>query len=456
MKNAAAQAIAFHGISLVAAGMAYAPALNGNEQLSVILLGVVGITHSALIFVLHGGARISGTGILGLSSGLFVFYPAAYIYSSGADFSDDYVMHAAAAALFCQIVFSAATWSDAPRGDLEHGTPEKSIAANSGAMPAGLALLAIGTSLSLLAGLGSTTLAGAASFVGVVLIAVASFSRRLTILRFFAVAAAAAVYVFTMFDGGGRLVLGGLALTIAVALNLFKPTLPIKPAIIVALPAGLAILAADRSSRVRQLGSNESGLESVVWPMERFSQLLEQSMDGTLPLRWLDSFYAAIVIFVPRSLWEEKPIGLGAQLTKMFRPELVGTGHSEAALIHGEFVYAFGLAGLAIFALLSILIARAVNRMLFSLNPASIQSFHDLAWIALVVIVAAGILDLVWVGTFGFASRTGQRVLVLGLCWAAVSAIRMQWRGSALRPRLRVQRRAGVSRAAVRPKRGVN
>jgi hypothetical protein len=226
--------------------------------------------------------------------------------------------------------------------------------------------------------------------------------------------AAVGAYVFTMFDGGGRLVLGSLALAVILALNMARPRMWHKIATLVVLPIGLLLLASNRSQAVlTSRGGMETGLESVIWPFERFAQLLQYSIWDTLSWAWGDTLVAPLVLLVPRSIWPEKPIGFGAELAAIFRPELVGVGHSEAALIHGEAVFNFGILGLVLLIPILGFGIRWVDRLMLRSRDRDLIDRRSILFRTTMVLIASGILDLVWVGTFGVAARTGQRLVIL-------------------------------------------
>ncbi len=419
-----------HGASTVAtilwciAGIvltgAYLNGLLGSAEDAAVVLALLGGTHAFSSFWMHGGANITATGVFMLGLVTFVYFPAVYVATERISFAEPRDIPGAIILVFFSQVIMYHLTSEPQR--------ELGFAASVGvAEPVaiwstnlGVALIVAGYSLERIFGLGSSTLAGATAFSGAALVAVTALhNAKLSLWRFAFAAVACSFYVATMFSGGGRLVLGGLAMVVAVAITRQSGRFA-KSLVTVTLPVGLSLLAANRAERTATLGGVETGLESVVWPFERFAQLLQLSTAGQLPHGEGSSFYATAVLFFPRSLWPEKPIGFGAELTEIFRPELVGTGHSEAALVHGELIFNFGLLSLLIIIPLSYFV-RFLDRRLSNAQSQLVSSPMQILTLTATVLATAGLLDLVWVGTFGYMSRTGQRLLVLAAVYIVLA-----------------------------------
>lgn len=386
------------------------------------LTAIAGFAHSTYAFVALGGLRVTAGGIVVLANALFGFFPALLVAVNGPDFATTGTAEAAAWIYFSQVVL-VGWWSSSLSR-----TPIHVVAAGNQRVGAawavflGLAAFMGGIFLKVSLGMGSTSLAGAATFTGALLLAIAALTSQTRLSPFQVALAAGAglAYAATMFTGGGRLVLGALAAALLLAINLVRPRLWHKLATVIALPAGLTLLAAHRSASVASSrGGNESGLESVYWPFERFAQLVQMAHHGQLQPAWGESLIAPLVFFVPRSVWESKPIGFGAELANIFRPELEGSGHSEAALMYGEAVYNFGVAGLVLLVPVLGVIVTLIDRLLdYTARLGTAEPQAGLTRLV-AVLLAAGLLDLVWVGTFGFATRTGMRLIVAG-CFAVL------------------------------------
>lgn len=397
-------------------------AVPGSDELTLVGLALLGSLHATRAFWQSGGATITPTGVYMIASTVFVYFPAlytTYVYKLY-DVSNGFPVLVIIA--LSQVVFYNAFLKRRNESqDFERVRRLPLQIATFGFL-LGLALLIGGVALGRLLELGSTSLVGAAAFTGVVVLSVSIFhaGERPGLLRSLIVVIAFGFYVQGMFTGGGRLVLGGLAVALAVVVSQTVRGRWVKLATVVGLPLGLLVLALNRSQLVASTrGADETGLESVVSPFARMGQLLALAHDHELALFLGRTFLATAVIFVPRFLWPDKPVGLGAELGDLFRPDLIGTGYSEAALFAGEWVINFGLLGLLVMMPVTVLLVIRADAWQNSLQARSVDSKSSFVAVCACVIVTAGILDLFWGGTFLFAARSGQRLLVLALVYFA-------------------------------------
>jgi len=254
---------------------------------------------------------------------------------------------------------------------------------------------------------------------------------------------AIALYMAFLFTTGGRLVIAALVFTgVVLAAGRLK-TNAFKALVVVGLIPALLAAARQRASVISTTrGVQESGLESVIWPMDRLSLLLSMSHGGQLPPSGGDTLWSTAVFWFPRSLWPEKPNGFGADLTAAIRPDLVGTGHSEAATLLGEWVWDFGIWSLFALPLVAAL-CLVLLRKLRDATPGFASRDLRVSMHLTSALATAGMLDVFWIGTFGFASRTGQRLIIIAL-FAIVLA---------RTPRARASRDQDTSRTASRNRR---
>ena len=209
-------------------------------------------------------------------------------------------------------------------------------------------------------------------------------------------------------------VLGNMRLVERDSLRHFKENLTVilLSALFIVIPAQLSL------SQVEFLDWRSALFVVVVWPLERFSQLLGMALEGDLALAWGSTFLVTLVIFFPRALWEGKPDGFGAELTPLFRPDLVGLGHSEAALFYGEWVYNFGITAVLLMIPAIAWTVRWLDRAYASQSVRTLRTRTDLFLKVSTILLASGVMDLVWVGTFTYAARTGMRLLIVCLLFA--------------------------------------
>lgn len=394
------------------------------EDASFLALAALGLLHAAKAFWDSGRNTITSVGVYMLASAVFVYFPAFYTHFGFDLYDVSNGFAALSVASLSQIGMYAFAWQ--PHENARSWTPlaPQTHAVSSYGLVLGALLLAAGIVVGRIFELGSTSLAGAAAFTGVIFIAVSVLhsGRRPSFFRLILITAAFGVYVESMFSGGGRLVLGGLAIALAIAVSQRAHTRWVKMLSLLALPTGLIALAQNRSNLVASTrGAAETGLESVVSPFARFAQLIELAQNGDLPLAFGKTLAATAVIFIPRSIWPEKPVGFGAVLGDFFRPDLIGTGYSEAALFAGEWVFSIGLAGLLVMLPVTAWLISKAQGWQHASHSQSARTRHDLFARVATIIIAAGILDLFWGGTFLFAARGGQRLLILGIIYVLVA-----------------------------------
>ena len=149
----------------------------------------------------------------------------------------------------------------------------------------------------------------------------------------------------------------------------------------------------------------DRGAESVWSPLLRAGQILDLVERGIHDPTWFDTFTAALVSWIPRRFWQDKPYGWGRDLAEFFAPEYVQSGHSEAGLALGEFLWAFGLVGIAVYVLTISLVIRLLQISFYRILSHS--GWGDSLSIAylITVLAAANLLSLFWTGTFTYIAR---------------------------------------------------
>jgi hypothetical protein len=191
----------------------------------------------------------------------------------------------------------------------------------------------------------------------------------------------------------------------------------IKLAVLAATAPALIIFSRLRVEFTATLNPNQTsdvtGFESVASPLLRFSQLMDLIQAGVLHLKFGETFFSSAVALFPRSLWPNKPVGFGAELAAIFRPDAIGTGQSEFALFHGEWIYNFGIVGLALMIPLVGLFVGSLNRWLVLASDQSLNSRAHLIGLAAAVVGVSGLPDLLWGGTELYIARAGERLVVL-------------------------------------------
>lgn len=397
-----------------------------NVQTQV-TVSVLGLLHCVVVFWSDAGSRISAPAVSSFATGLFVFFPGLYSATSVNSPYAHIDMSLAVTLVFivhlaCFYLF----WK--PRAlELSDETEEKETHSGGGlAKFLGILLLAAGVGASIL-GYGESSFVDAAAYVGVVLFGAAALrSGRFKFFALMFVALAFIAYMELVFSGFGRLKLGSLGIALAICSSHLWKRRVVKFMLLLGSIPGVLYLAASRVEFTASLNasqsSNVTGLESILSPLARFAQLVEFSSIGQLTYSYGQSFFASMVALVPRSIWPEKPVGLGAELATLFRPDLEGTGHSELALFHGEWVLGFGAWGLLGMTVFYGWFVLKVDRLLVRAGKSAQVGLRGIANMALMIIIGASIVDLVWGGSFTYVARVGPRLLLIGaLCiWLAL------------------------------------
>jgi len=398
--------------------LANVPLGTSHPQAAQLAVGVVGLAQAIQAYFRDGGSRISAPGMYMVASGLFVYFPAIYL------FFDDPIIHGPAdfvaavnIAYWSQLVMYYLFWEPRQNLVVDVVEVERGPSTNWG-MWAGALLVCLGV-LLVRTPLSSYGFDDGAAFAGITLLAVSSFRRkgRITLLAYLLIAGAFLVYLQFVFAGFGRLQIGALGIAIAAAVAHRWKGRSVKLALLLAFPPVLSYLAASRVAFSGSLNPNQSasvtGLESAIGPFVRFAELLHLEVDGRIDHTWFHTFFAAAVAMVPRQVWPTKPVGFGAELADFFRPDLIGRGHSEAALFHGEWVFSFGLMGLLAMVVAVGFLVRWLDSAALASSRISGLTRLDLLKIAALLILAASITDLIWGGAFTYVSRVGPRLICL-------------------------------------------
>jgi hypothetical protein len=239
-------------------------------------------------------------------------------------------------------------------------------------------------------------------------------------------------YTLFVFDGGGRLTVAALGFVIGIMASWRLPNRLVKVAVLLATVPVLIVFSDVGQSRIEYSLSptvpETTGLESVVRPVQNLGRLLELESEARLQHQAGATFVASATGLVPRSLWPDKPIGLGALLVSILAPQFMGTNLSLAALYQAEWLMNFGYLGLMFMIPLLGWLVSALDRRVwraFSQNPSRRTAILG---ILAGTIAIAGLGDLVWVGSFTYATRAGARLFILAciatIVWLAEASTR--------------------------------
>ncbi|MFC4016570.1 hypothetical protein ACFOW4_01195 [Micromonospora sp. GCM10011542] len=396
-------------------------------------MSVLATLFGAWVFWSDGGRRITAVGLYNLAFAFFVGFSGLYqtvkMWTSSPGVP---LFTAVAVCYFVQVVTWLLFWS----GTVAHPRPLPSNAGQADgrtagwAVKCGLLLLILAVTMSMVAP-DSLPVANPIGFVGVVLLAVGLLRGPLahhTFLWGVVLLIAFGFYFTYLFNGFGRIVVGTLALALLV-ISAHRDQRPYTKLLILGGTApALWFLAGLRATGAQgsPFTSDQDGFESAISPLRSFAQLLQLNEMGVLPRAWGETFVNAAVGLVPRALWDDKPIGFGADLVPLLSPELVGTGHSAAALSHGEWLYNFGLLGLALMVPATGLAVRLIDRVLAWASSSPLTTPYAVGAYAGAIVTAVSLFDFLWVGSFTYVVRGGGRLLVL-----AAVVLLIGWRVSA-------------------------
>jgi hypothetical protein len=285
-------------------------------------------------------------------------------------------------------------------------------------------------------------LANATGIAGVMMLVLAAASRRVR-MRWHgdAVLVALAVvipiiWVQLEFEGGGRLTLAGLGIATLVAWSLVRPRRAQKIAVVLAIPVFLIFSGLNRLEKdgARNSGSSGvltsgDGLASMYGPLDTWTELVQLTPEEQIHTRsesvgprYGKTFLNTLLLPIPRTMWEDKPKGFGAELTEILRAKLlredrIASEHSMAALINGEFYVNFGVPGLILLPFAVGWFLAVLDRFHARVSAQGLQTVDDWFHATILVCLVSSLGDLFWVGTFTFMSRAGLAAVIAWIAY---------------------------------------
>ena len=212
------------------------------------------------------------------------------------------------------------------------------------------------------------------------------------------------------FGGFGRLNLAVLAISVVVVASLGLRTLLVKIGTVVLTGPALMFLVNQRLAFLedqRGISVNDSeGIGSVVGPFQSAAAIVDATTRGELSLDWGLTVVKAALIWIPRALWEDKPVGFGREIVAVTQPNLLGSStFSDAGTFIGEAVWNFGTWGALIFFVGMAILVRLLDRRLVLFAGQQLD-FRAALTLMLTALLSATLLNLVWGSTSTVASRT--------------------------------------------------
>lgn len=379
--------------------------------------------YGIVLFLRNGGGQITAAGLFGLGFAVFVAGASMYWVSEGGVRDLTFVL--------VQVVPLVAMWLM----DLLFWRKLEPVRAQVRLDPRVFKVVGSVTIAVVIVLLGLMLLSGNTAIRritagAVVLLLILLFlpgeGRRSSTVTLVLAAGVSVMFFEVFFNGFGRLVLVAIVLSVLVALSGQIRSPGLKPLLIVATVPAIYALASIREGVETASGEELDGLGSVVNPFYTMVELANFLSSFRVAEIELNSFAAVFLFWVPRSMWEEKPVGFGRELVLLLRPELSHTNHSMAALFTGEWVYAFGLIGLILMVITLGWGVAAIDRLIHWSVSRSVLGFRAFFVLVSASFVAGQVPTLVWSGLFSPTSRSLQGFVAIAIIsissWLIASA----------------------------------
>lgn len=408
-------------------------AVNGDTTSALKLLGISAIVGSLYVFLHHGGSTLTAVGIYVLCLGLMVG-SSSYYWSEHVPpgTSSGSVLLVSSAICATTAMTYALCWGrECRRADFRAQGTFTPISRHDAryVQAVGVLLFLAGVFLTV-TGVNIGSLSRTCAEVGVILLGSAlllSGRDRLgrSPIRTAALLGVLVVFYLVMFEGGGRMRLATMMLTIIVVTQGYVRTRFKSLAVIAIVPTLLLFAAIGQSRLVEQTGrpsaqAAASGLGSLVNPVATFGELVDRKVTADPPG---STFVAEAVVLVPRQVWREKPEQFGAVVTSEIRPEAKSVGLSKPCLAQCEWYYNFSWWGL-ILAIPGLgLLLLVLDRKFAQLQRDRSARRHSLLLLLFVGMLVGSATDLAWGGTATWVARNAQRFLVLlpFIAWAWIT-----------------------------------
>jgi len=221
------------------------------------------------------------------------------------------------------------------------------------------------------------------------------------------------IFFFLLWGGFGRLI---LAQFILIGFFFASYSLPwprfFKLIFLVSIPIMISV-----GGVLRSHGSNFSdailegqGLGSIIVPV-RYAEYLHRDMAEESKWEKVngESYVATLLFFIPRSLWENKPVGFGRQMALWYFPKNRHNGFTLAGTHFGEAFGNFGKFGIPVALFVFVFLINLIKKLLCSYD----KRYNTLMLFRLVigVILTTTISDFLWGGSFTSFSRVGVSVM---------------------------------------------
>lgn len=210
------------------------------------------------------------------------------------------------------------------------------------------------------------------------------------------------IFVFALFtlyswDGFGRtvvmgwLILAGLQFAYSIGFKINVYALGLIPGLAATLLGSRDLLKLNFS------GFENSLYDSAYGPYRFASSLIyDYKSRGPDLSGFFDQIIFTFFIFIPRSIWPDKPYGFGFEyVVRHMETNLIDAGHSVASTLIGDHIYYLGYFGVFTSLIILSMIA-AISNLLYRTNGLNGNG---------VLIFSASMMALVWGGMTSFSAR---------------------------------------------------
>lgn len=419
-------------VYLVLLGGSVAATTSASAATSL-LPALVALLFALYGFIVQGKDEVNFSSVFSYAVALFIFFPAVYcalgLYAGAAAITPTSMLVIVTATVFMQAGVIIASPS-APR----IGTPLRvSRSMGKGLVWISVLLMAfacvcIAVNLAPLAtAAGSLAIYLAAEYV---LASKGSFRKVLgaVILAVFSL-----IFLEVLFTGFGRLLLGAIGVGVIVLASWRARNRVLKWAMVISTIPGLIYMSNSRLQYLDELrgtsAAQDEGIGSVIIPFISLGKIWDRMTGGQIAPSGGESFFATLTLWIPKAVWPDKPVGFGAEIIPVVAPHLVGVpGYSDSATILGELLWGFGPFFALVGVLGLILIIRSADSWLEKQRMAAVSGVDRVMRDMLSVVLIAGLLNLVWGGTFTFASRAlPQLALIVGI-WLLARMVAVKYK----------------------------
>lgn len=214
-------------------------------------------------------------------------------------------------------------------------------------------------------------------------------------------------YLFFYWNGFGRTVIFGWLLLASLQFA-YSIDFKVNKYIFGLLPGIGSTLIADRDILQLKFSGFEQALyDSAYAPYRLASTFVEYSNQNGIDVEgFWDQIIFTFFVFIPRSIWPDKPYGFGFEYTMQnLDAYLIDAGHSIAATLVGEHLYYLGYFGLITSLIVFLFIAFATNALY------RIKGLNGNG----VLIFSASMMVLAWGGMSSFSARIALPSIVFVL-----------------------------------------